>query len=81
MPFGMINSAATLKRAMKKLIEALDSVDFYWKDILVHTRTCEDHIKALRELFARLLEAGMTFRPTKCSFRVSCVDFLGHRLE
>ena len=29
MPFGMINSAATLKRAMKKLIEDLDDVDFY----------------------------------------------------
>ena len=29
MPFGMIYSAATLKRAMKKLIEDLDDVDFY----------------------------------------------------
>ena len=28
MPFGMINSAATLKRAMKKLTEDLDNVDF-----------------------------------------------------
>ena len=81
MPFGIINSAATLKRAMKKLIEDLDSVDFYWEDILVHTRTWEEHIKALRELFARLLETGMTFRPTKCSFGASCVDFLGHQLE
>ena len=68
MPFGMINSAATLKRAMKKLIEDLDNVDFYWDDILVHTRTWEEHIKALRELFARLLRAGMTIRPTKCIF-------------
>ena len=56
MPFGMINSAATLKRAMKKLIADLDNVDFYWDDILVHTRTWEDHIKALQELFARLMQ-------------------------
>ena len=68
MPFGRINSAATLKRAMKKLIGDLDNVDFYWDDILVHTRTWEEHIKALRELFARLLRAGMTIRPTKCVF-------------
>ena len=47
MPFGMINSAATLKRAMKK--HGLDNVKFYWDDILVHTRTWEEHIKALRE--------------------------------
>ena len=56
MPFGMINSAATLKRAMKKLIADLDNVDFYWDDILVHTRTWEEHIKALQELFARLMQ-------------------------
>ena len=28
MTFGMVNSAATLKRAMKKLIEDLDDVDW-----------------------------------------------------
>ena len=56
MPFGMINSAATLKRAMKKLIKDLDNVDFYWDDILVHTCTWEEHIKALQELFARLMQ-------------------------
>ena len=81
MPFGMINSAATLKRAMKKLLHGLDNVEFYWDDILVHTRTWEEHIKALRELFNRLLAAGMTIRPTKCLFGVNTVDFLGHRLE
>ena len=79
MPFGMINSAATLKRAM--LLHGLDNVEFYWDDILVHTRTWEEHIKVLRELFRRLLAAGMTIRPTKCLFGVNTVDFLGHRLE
>ena len=35
----------------------------------------------LRELFRRLLAAGMTIRLTKCLFGVDTVDFLGHRLE
>ena len=64
MPFGMINSAATLKRAMKKLLEDLANVDFYWDDILVHTRTWEEHIRALRQLFSRLVQARFTIRPT-----------------
>ena len=80
MPFGMINSAATLKRAMKNLLYGLDN-EFYWDDILVHTRTWEEHIKVLQELFTRLLAAGMTIRPSKCLFGVNTVDFLGHRLE
>ena len=81
MPFGIINSAATLKRAMKKLLEDLVHVDFYWDDILVHTRTWEEHIRALRELFSRLVQAGLTIGPIKCLFGVNSVDFLGHRLE
>ena len=68
MPFGMINLATTLKRAMKRLLEDLANVDFYWDDILVHTRMWEEHIRALRELFSRLVRAGLTIRPTKCLF-------------
>ena len=80
MPFGMINSTATLKRAMKKLLEDLVDVDFYWDDILVHTRTWEEQIRALRELFSRLVQAGLTII-TKWLFGVNSVDFLGHQLE
>ena len=39
MAFGMVNSAATLKHGMKKLIDDLDSVGYYWDDIIVHTPT------------------------------------------
>ena len=77
----MINSAATLKRTTKKLIEDLDDFDFYWDDISVHTRTWEEHIRVLRELVSRLVQAGLTVRPTKCLFGVNSVDFLGHQLE
>jgi len=81
MLLGMINSAATLKRAMKKLLHGFDNVEFYWDDILVHTHMWEEHINVLRELFRRLLAAGMTIRPTKCLFGVNTVDFLGYHLE
>ena len=37
MPFGMVNSAATLKRGMRKLLKGMNNVEFYWDDILVHT--------------------------------------------
>ena len=63
------------------MIEDLDDVDFYWDDILVDTRTWEEHIRVLRELFSRLVQAGLTIRPMKCLFGVNSVDLLGHRLE
>ena len=81
MPFGMVNSAATLKRGMKKLLKGMKNVEFYWDDILVHTRTWEDHLKTLGELFSRLAQAGMTIRPSKCVFGADSIDFLGHQLQ
>ena len=32
----MVNSAATLKRGMKKLLKSTKNVELYWVDILVH---------------------------------------------
>ena len=39
MSFGIVNSAATLKCCMKKLIDDFYNVDYYWDDITVHTPT------------------------------------------
>ena len=81
MPFGMVNSAATLKHWMKKLLKGMKNVEFYWDDILVHTCTWEEHLKTLGELFSRLAQAGMTIRPSKCVFGADSIDFLGHQLQ
>ena len=80
MPFGMVNSAATLLRAMRKLLAGLDNVDSYIDDILIHTRTWEEHILTLRDLFSRMLKWGMTARPSKCTFGGEIVEFIGHQV-
>ena len=80
-PFGMVNSAATLKRGMKKLLTGMTNVEVHWDDILVHTRTWEEHLKILRELFRRLAQVSMTIRPSKCIFGVGSIGFLGHQLQ
>jgi len=45
-PFGMVNSAAMLKRGMKKLLKGMKNVEFSWDDILVHTCTWEEHLRS-----------------------------------
>ena len=56
MPFGMFNSAATLVRAIRKLLAGLYNVDSHIDYILIHTKTWEEHILALREMFSRMLK-------------------------
>ncbi|GFO00800.1 LOW QUALITY PROTEIN: Zinc finger protein [Plakobranchus ocellatus] len=80
MPFGMMNSGATLTRAVKKLLCGMDNVVDYIDDLLIHTETWEAHVKILRELFKRLQEANFTVRPVKCLLGSRTVDFLGHSL-
>ncbi|GFO29989.1 Zinc finger protein [Plakobranchus ocellatus] len=76
MRFRMMNSGATLTRAVKKLLCEMDNVVDYIDDLLIHTETWEAHVKTLSELFKRLHEANFTVRPVKCLLGSRTVDFL-----
>jgi hypothetical protein len=78
MPFGMMNSGATLVRGMRKLLEGMEDVESYIDDILVHSSTWEDHMTTLQELFRRMKHAKLTVRPSKCVFGAEEIEFLGH---
>jgi hypothetical protein len=78
MPFGLINSAQTFSRIMRKLLHGLKNVHNYIDDILIHTTTWEEHMELLKEVMRRLRKAGLTARPSKCYIGCSEVEFLGH---
>ena len=78
MAFGLVNSAATFSKIMRKLLHDMENVHNYIDDILIHTATWEKHVKVLQEVFKRLRSAGLTARPTKCNIGYSEVEFLGH---
>jgi hypothetical protein len=47
----------------------------YLDDILITSRTFDDHLRHLREVFGRLREAGLRLKPKKCRDEV---PYLGH---
>ena len=75
MPFGMVDSGMTVTRAVRKLLDGLDNVVDYIDDLLVHTRTWEEHVQTLKELFKQLKVANFVARPTKCVFGATQVNF------
>ena len=81
MPFGLVNSAQSFSRIMRKLLHGLKNVHNYIDDILIHTTTWEEHVKLLKEVLRRLRKAGLTARPSKCFIGCSDVEFLGHVVE
>ena len=81
MPFGMVNSGMTMTRAVRRLLEGMDNVVDYIDDLLVHTKTWEEHLQVLEKLFKPLKAANLVARPTKCELGATQVDFPRQRLE
>jgi hypothetical protein len=82
MPFGLTNAPATFYTLMNDIFrEWLDDfVVVYIDDILIYRSSLEEHVEHLRKVFQRLRENKLYAKLEKCEFRVTEVDFLGHRI-
>src|SRR5215469_1667989 len=81
MPFGLVNSSATLVKALREILIGMKNTASYMDDVIVYTESWENHLQELEELFRRLRKAGFTIRPSKCEFAMKDIEFLGHRIE
>lgn len=80
MPFGLCNAPATYQRLMNTLLAGINGITclVYLDDIIVFSKSFEDHLVDLREVLDRLLEAEILLKPSKCRFGVDQVEYLGH---
>lgn len=82
MPFGLHNSPATWQRLIDRVLSHLEQFVFvYLDDIVVVTQTFDKHLEVLREVFNRLMEAGLTVRRDKCQFCRPELKFLGYIVD
>ena len=86
MPFGLRNAPAVFQRLMQRVLFGLNPEEgapfnaVYMDDILVFSKTFEDHLKHLEAVIERLSSAGLKLKPAKCKFIRHVVEFLGHIL-
>src|SRR5436190_680699 len=78
MPFGLRNAAQTFQRFINEVLHGLDFCYAYIDDILIASKTEEEHIKHLREIFTRLDTYGVKINSAKCVFGAKQVTFLGY---
>ena len=84
MPFGLTNAPAVFQRLIQKVLGGLNPEDgngfvtAYIDDILVYSRTLEDHLSHLQKVIARLRSANLKLKPSKCEFVQAEVEYLGH---
>jgi hypothetical protein len=72
MPEGLKNTDSTFSRLTKKVLknQVGRNIFTYVDDIIVASKSKEDHVSNLAETFANMREARLRLNPEKCVFGV-----------
>ena len=80
MPFGLTNAPATFQRLMESCLSDLhlNWCIIYLDDVIVFSKTPEEHIAWLEAVFKKISDAGLKLKPSKCEFFKKRIHYLGH---
>ncbi|QRW10607.1 Retrovirus-related Pol polyprotein from transposon [Ceratobasidium sp. AG-Ba] len=83
LPFGFLNGPSALQRVMQKVL-----APFLWlfalvyiDDIVIYSKTFEEHLLHLDTIFKSIIKAGITLSPKKCHLGYQSLLLLGHKVS
>ena len=82
-PFGLMNAPPVFQRYMNECLVGLRDVICipYIDDVLVYSKSFEDHVADVDRVLQRLGEHGIKLNPVKCVWFQQKVKYLGHVLS
>src|SRR3954462_1543529 len=80
MPFGLRNAPGTCQRLMNYILQDYIGkfVAVYLDDIIIYSKTFEQHIDHIKTIFKALRKAILKIKLKKCYFCFPNISFLGH---
>ena len=83
MPFGLCNALSTFQRLMEWVLSGLhwSTCLVYIDDIIVFSRTVQEHFLNLSGVLQRLKQAGLKLKPKKCHLFRSKVKYLWYAVS
>ena len=81
--YSIAHASSIFLNAMFKLFsEYLDAfLIFYNDDIIVYSKTENEHLDHLRKVFEKFYNAGRKLKPSKCDFFKLHIEYLGHLIS
>jgi len=83
MPFGLTNAPATFQWALDIILSGVkwQSCLIYLDDVLMYSKTEEEHIGHVDHVLRLPREANVTLRLPNCRFFRTTVEYLGHEIK
>ncbi|RWS19317.1 enzymatic polyprotein endonuclease reverse-like protein [Leptotrombidium deliense] len=80
---GLKNSPATFQRTIGKIIAKIKhlGIDAFMDDLIVATKTIEEHVYALHMLYAALRKYNLKLKPEKSEVAMTEICYLGHHIS
>ena len=80
MPFGLCNAHTTFMRVMNDVFRPFidDFVIVYLDDILIFSRTWEEHVKHVKHVLDILVREKLYLKMLKCEFGKTSLVYLGY---
>lgn len=80
LPFGLITAPEIFQRVVDEILCGCEGTHWYLDDIFVEGETLKEHDARLEKVMTRLTELGVQLNLEKCQFRVTELEFLGHKI-
>eukprot|EP01117_Protostelium_nocturnum_P013214 TRINITY_DN4915_c0_g1_i4.p1 TRINITY_DN4915_c0_g1~~TRINITY_DN4915_c0_g1_i4.p1 ORF type:complete len:1172 (+),score=124.10 TRINITY_DN4915_c0_g1_i4:812-4327(+) len=80
MPMGLTNAPASFQRMMNHMI---NGISFEWAmvyldDLIIYSKSWEEHLTHLEEIFTRMRKLKLRAKVSKCKFAFHEMKYLGH---
>ncbi|GFW12763.1 retrovirus-related Pol polyprotein from transposon 297 [Trichonephila clavipes] len=81
MPFGLAGSSGTFQREINRILKShSEYAQAYMDDVIIFSKTFEEHLVHLELVLAELEKLGFSVRLDKCSFAAKRIKYLGHTI-
>ena len=79
MPFGLQGAPATFQRMINKILNQMgDVASAYINDVIVYSRTWQEHLDHMKAVLSKIQQSGLTLKRKKCQFAMPECVYLGH---